>query len=51
MDQKAAGQDLKKLEARKLEIATKIAELRLEARRVDTQLHSAGGSSVLISCW
>jgi hypothetical protein len=43
--------ELKKLEERKLQLASQISELRAQARKLDLELHKAGADSVMIACW
>lgn len=43
--------DIKDLQARRIALSVKIRELRVDARKLDAELHRVGGAGALISCW
>ncbi len=51
--EKSAGSDniVNDLQSRRLALSVNIRELRLEARKLDSELHRVGGAGAMISCW
>lgn len=51
--EKAASTEasIKDMQTKRIALSIKIRELRLDARKLDADLHRVGGAGAMISCW